>query len=132
MLMNRHASGEHPDLPQVACSLCRWRLFPGHPDDDVEDAQERQIVRPSNAGLNVLEPRLDLRIPERAPDGFPEVPMVDAERLADPRPVEDGDQPGLRVATAMSLATVSGLYSPAPDLAALGESVMSATYRRQA
>ena len=33
---------------------------------------------------------------------------------------------------AMSLATVSGLYFPAPDLAALEESVMTATYRRQA
>ena len=59
---------------RFACLLYGRAGFSGHPADDVEDAQERQTVRPSNAGLNVLEPRPDLRIPERAPDGFPEVP----------------------------------------------------------
>jgi hypothetical protein len=36
------------------------------------------------------------------------------------------------VATAMSFAMVSSLYSHAPDLATLEESIMTATYRRQA
>jgi hypothetical protein len=39
---------------------------------------------------------------------------------------------GLRGATAMSFAMVCGLYSHAPDLAALEESVMTAMYRRRA
>lgn len=51
-----------------------------------------KVVRLSNAVLDVSELRPDLRIPERAPDGFPEAAMVDAKRLADPGLVEDGDQ----------------------------------------